>query len=217
MIISYKRNIMESLRERIRQVFKNHSISPSGFAGEDSAFQNRLSRQLRDAAVTADTIQRILSAFPDVSAEWLLRGEENAIAVSSEKTPGAIPYYKELPVSAGKLEVIKKFVDNENEHGWIKLPNASAIAAFPVVGCSMEPHIEQGDIIAIAPVERWDKVDPDKVYMIITKYERMIKHLMVDENSDKFIWAVSPNYNKFKVPVDEIIEIYKVVFHGRLM
>ena len=59
---------MESLRERIKKVLIDHGTTANGISKGDSAVQNKLSRQLREATVTADVIQLILGTFPDVSA-----------------------------------------------------------------------------------------------------------------------------------------------------
>lgn len=172
--------------------------------------------------VKTEVISDLCSAFPNVNANYILTGkgcmflDDELSQVSSEPMKGSVPFYKELPVSAGKMEILQQYMEEEGSQGWIKLPNVSAIAAFPVVGCSMEPYIKSGDFIAIAPVERWDRVDPDKIYMIITNEDRMIKHLLVDEDDDSILWAVSPNYHKFRIFKNEIIEMYKVVFYGRM-
>lgn len=173
-------------------------------------------------SISLKVILKALEYFPQVNANYILTGKgkmflKEGIQVTSEPEKGSIPFYKEMPVSAGKLEILKQYVDSEAGQGWIHLPDVSAIAAFPVKGCSMEPLIKNGDFVAIAPINRWDVVDPDKVYMIITKYDRMIKHLMVDNDDDSIIWAISPNYNKFRIVKDDIVEIYRVVFWGRML
>lgn len=174
--------------------------------------------------VSTKILMPFCNEYPNVNANYILTGKGNmfldeepkGIQVTSEPMKGSIPFYKELPVSAGKMDILKAFVDKEEGQGWIQLPDVSAIAAFPVKGCSMEPYIMNGDFVAIAPVNRWDRVDPDKVYMIITKDDRMIKHLMVDNDDDSILWAISPNYNKFRISKEEIVEIYRVVFYGRM-
>lgn len=174
-------------------------------------------------SVSIKTILKALELFPDVNANYILSGrgsmfiDEEPISVLNKPEKGAIPYYKELPVSAGKHELLRQYIENEGSHGWIKLPDVTAMAAFPVKGCSMKPYINDGDFIAIARVERWESVEPDKIYMIVTKDDRMIKHLVKDEEEDSFLWAMSPNYPRFKVFKHDIIEIYRVVFSGRMV
>lgn len=171
-------------------------------------------------------MSKIKNQCPDLNIDWLLTGEgsmlveeanKEAPAVASEKTKGAVPYYGDLPVSAGKQD-LATILSNMKPTGWINLPGMpSSIGAFPVVGCSMEPDIKPGDFISIIEVDRWERLDPDKTYMIVTHDDRMIKHLSVDDNNDEILWCISPNYPKFKIEKSEIIAIYRVTFHGRLV
>lgn len=164
--------------------------------------------------------------YKQVNPIWLLTGEgsmlvdeENTEApvVTNEKTRGSVPYYGDLPVSAGKQD-LATILSNMEPTGWINLPGMpSSIGAFPVVGCSMEPDIKPGDFISIIEVDRWERLDPDKTYMIITRDDRMIKHLSVDDSDDEILWCISPNYPKFKIEKSEIVAIYRVTFHGRLV
>ena len=101
--------------------------------------------------------------------------EENAVKLA-EPIAGATPFYEDMPVSAGEGELATA-LGSMKPTGWISMPGMpKSIGAFPVVGCSMEPDIKAGDFIAVAEVERWEAVDPEKVYMVITRDDRMINH-----------------------------------------
>ena len=64
------------VRERIARLRNEKGFSENGLADGDSPTQRKLNRQLsRGAAITLDTLLLILEKYPDVSAEWLLRGE----------------------------------------------------------------------------------------------------------------------------------------------
>lgn len=161
----------------------------------------------------------ILSTYPDISAEWLMLGEgemrkKQSTMLYAAPVEGAIPYYENLPVSAGQLDMVE---GEEQPTGYVKIPGVSAKWLFPVIGCSMKPEINPGDIIGVNVVERWDRVEPDKIYMIITNEERMIKRLRIDNESDEILWCISPNYPEFKIQKSDIKHIYQVVFHGELM
>ena len=106
---------------------------------------------------------------------------------------------------------------DETPDGYMRIPGVHAKALFPVIGCSMQPIIKPGDIIGINEVNRWDLVDPGKIYMIITNEERMIKRLRVDDDNDDILWCVSENYKDFKISKESIKAIYHVVFHGELL
>lgn len=65
----------KAVRERIEVLQKEKGFTENGLSGGDTPTQKRLNRQLsHGAGITLDTLLRILEAYPDVSADWLLRG-----------------------------------------------------------------------------------------------------------------------------------------------
>lgn len=69
-----------SIRQRIKDILSAFNSNTNRLAGDDVNFQNRLSRQINQgASISCDTISRVLHAFPEVSAEWLLRGKGEMI------------------------------------------------------------------------------------------------------------------------------------------
>ena len=63
------------VRGRIRQLQTEKGFTENGLAQGETQAQKRLNRQLsHGASLTLDTVLRILMAYPDVSADWLLRG-----------------------------------------------------------------------------------------------------------------------------------------------
>lgn len=64
-----------TVNERIKSVLEEKSISVNALAKQISVAQATLNPQLRgDRALSATVVEKFLDAFPDVSAEWLLRG-----------------------------------------------------------------------------------------------------------------------------------------------
>lgn len=156
----------------------------------------------------------IFSKCENINASWLLTGEGEMIQKSHKEVNTGVPFYEDLPVSAGKLDVITA---DESPSGYINLPGFTAKALFPVVGCSMKPDINPGDVIGIETVDHPERIDPDKVYLIITSDQRMIKHLEPDPYNNEILWGVSPNYQKIKIYKSEIKFIYQVTYVGRLI
>lgn len=71
---------MNEVRERILLIFSSFSTNINKLSDGDTALRNRLTRQINnDAAITIDTISVVLTSFPEVSAEWLLRGKGEMI------------------------------------------------------------------------------------------------------------------------------------------
>ena len=66
----------DSVRQRIKEVLIKNNSNINQLANDDTAFQNRLSRQINQgAAISCDTILRFLTAYKNVSADWLLLGK----------------------------------------------------------------------------------------------------------------------------------------------
>lgn len=126
------------------------------------------------------------------------------------------PFYKK-PVSAGELSLEYEQLNNNNEiNGFIDLPEISCKGYFPVVGFSFKPLIMPGDVIGVTNINSWERIDPDCIYFIITVHERMIKYLQNDPKDDSVFICSSPNIKDFTLPKNEIKEIYKIIFYGRL-
>ena len=187
--------------------------------------KSNLSKAIKgDTSYTNTYIDAICDKYDQFSKEWFFTGKGEMLKQKyisftyyDSFVEGSIPFYSDLPVSAGQQD-LAQIQSNETPSGWIKPSEVlSAIGAFPVVGCSMEPFIHQGDFVTVAPVDNWDRVDPDKVYMIITVSDRMIKHLSQDEENDEIIWGISPNYPRVKIYKSEIKAIFRITFHGKML
>ena len=208
-----------SVIQRVKELISKRGVTPRGFASEIDFNYSTLNNYLSGRRTTIDSSlpEAILRTFGNISADWLMTGKGSMLKMDPPGSDGpksGIPYYEELPVSAGRLDVITQ---NAQPSGWVNLPGVTAAALFPVVGCSMKPDINPGDVIGITLLDAWDIVDPDKVYLVITNDERMIKHLAIDETDDSVIWCISPNYPKFKINKSDIKYIYRVSFCGKLI
>lgn len=68
-------NDAAEVRNRINLLLKEKGITQNAVAAGDAPAQKRLNSQLsHGAAISLDSILRVLAACPDVSADWLLRG-----------------------------------------------------------------------------------------------------------------------------------------------
>ncbi|AYZ12921.1 LexA family transcriptional regulator [Chryseobacterium arthrosphaerae] len=122
------------------------------------------------------------------------------------------PFYN-LPVSAGR---VNELIDMEEiPTGYINMPGINCDAYFPITGASFEPYIRAGDIIGINFIDKWENLDPDCVYLIITYDQRMLKRLMKHPTDSTLLICVSPNYKEFEIDKFTIRYIHKVTFCGR--
>lgn len=234
----------DTVKGRLVTFLKSKGLSQRRFEqsiGASNGFVNNISK-----GIGAEKMQKILSVYPEVNPSWLLSGDGDMCTVSEpsplyatvksnkkrtnrpalvdvnfgkneeivEIKKHGIPYYGELPASAGKLDVM---LHDSKPTGYINIPGLRAQALFPVVGCSMKPEINPGDVVGVEVLNNWDSIDPDKVYMIITSDDRMIKHLELDDEDGEILWCVSPNYKRFKIAKSNIKAIYRICYVGKLM
>lgn len=105
---------MDEIRERIQIVFGCFATNINKLSDGDTALRNRLTRQINnDAAITVDSIGVILTTFPNISAEWLLRGKgemlltDNLPAFHGEETDNEMDLHAELARKTAELEEYK--------------------------------------------------------------------------------------------------------------
>ncbi len=201
-----------TVKQRLIRYIKYKSLSQGKFekkVGLSNGFVNNIR-----VSISPEKLQKISLQFPELNQSWLLTGEGDMLRQEKHDDKTGVPFYADLPVSAGKLDVITA---DASPSGYVDLPGLRARALFPVVGCSMKPDINPGDVIGIETVENPEHIDPDKVYLIITTDQRMIKHLEPDEDDNEILWGVSPNYARIKIYKSEIKYIYQVTYVGRLI
>ena len=73
--------------ERLKQIISHFGISDTQFALSCGIAQNTLSRQLNGAReLSLTTVYTVLSCYPEISAEWLLRGKGEMLLTSEQPT-----------------------------------------------------------------------------------------------------------------------------------
>ena len=105
---------MKEIRDRILTVFSCYATNINKLSDGDTALRNRLTRQINnDASITIDTINVILTAFPEVSAEWLLRNKgemilsKNLPSFQGSESDNELDLHAELARKTAELEEYK--------------------------------------------------------------------------------------------------------------
>lgn len=79
------------VRDRIKRLQSEKGFTENGLAAGDQPTQKRLNRQLsHGAAITLDTMLRILDACPEISADWLLRGSGGIYIANGAGSTGKV-------------------------------------------------------------------------------------------------------------------------------
>lgn len=106
---------MENLiSQRVREFLSCNSISINSLAKQINVAQATLNPQLRgDRTLAANIVVKILEAFPDISAEWLLRGEGEMCKSNSgsEQAEATITPSQDDSIWKAKYEAIKECYD----------------------------------------------------------------------------------------------------------
>jgi phage repressor protein C with HTH and peptisase S24 domain len=204
--------IVQRIKKLIEE--KYGARGSSSFAKAIGVEQVTLSRHLNGSRnLSLDVIDAILRTFPDVSAEWLLRGIESDVvdATSSESKP-RIPY----DAAAGCLT---DAVDGVTAYQCEQLP---VVQAFPkydftirVTGDSMMPNFHPGDEVACLRVNEARFLQWGRVYVLDTEQGIVIKRIY--DNGDSIRCAsYNPEYPDFNIPKEDIRSYNLVVGTLRL-
>lgn len=198
------------IKSRVVEVLKFKEINVNRASKKLCIPQRTLNRQVNeDGNISMDLLYALLDHFPEISPLWLLLGEGEMLLDSTRQTTASIPYYNDLPLSAGYRDAFDP--GRENPTSYISFPNSGADFFFPVSGTSMEPDINDGDIVGVKRVEREEGIVHGDVYMIVTNDARMIKRCYHDNNDPNLIWCVSPNYPSFPINKNDVCALFKVV------
>ena len=103
-----------TVAHRIKSILNDNQISIAAFAKMIGMLQVTCNRQIRgDQAVSLAMIEGFLHVFPDISAEWLLRGEGDMYKSnsSSPQFEAAITPSQDESIWKAKYEAIKECYD----------------------------------------------------------------------------------------------------------
>lgn len=198
------------IKQRVAEVLRFKKINVNRASKILDIPQRTLNRQVNeDGNISMDLLYAILDTFTEISPLWLLLGEGDMVSSHTEPTLNKVPYYNDLPVSAGFKDVLDG--GNETPTSYISIPGRNADFFFPVSGTSMEPEINDGDIVGVKRVGRSEGIVHGDVYMVVTNDNRMIKRCYHDNNDPNLIWCVSPNYPSFPIHKNDVCALFKVV------
>ena len=208
----------QTVKQRLIDFIKSKDISIREFE-RMASLSNGYIKSLRKSPTT-DKVRSILLAFPDLNQQWLLTGEGEMLNGGEVAKGGeGRPFFGSLPVSAGRVEQYPDIL-NCQPTGFIDIPQThGAEFFFPVIGMSMKPTIDEGEVIGVTHIDSYETTNPDRVYMIVTRdNERMIKRILHYNKEEETITLGSdnPNYPDSTLNIDLIVDIYKVVFHMKI-
>lgn len=201
-----------SVSDRINYFIRENGISIASLSKELGMVQTTLNRQLNGSSVlSSSVVEGVISLFPGLSAEWLLRGEGSMyIATESGEdieTRPRIPF----DAAAGTLTV---GVDGVMPYQCEQMP---VVRAFPrydftilVRGESMAPEYQSGDEVACLYVRESTYTQWGRVHVLDTTQGVVIKRIY-DRGDMVLCKSDNPRYEDFSIPKSEVFNVALVI------
>ena len=205
--------------ERLLQIVEYYKLSVREFERVIGVSEGVINKTIaRNTGLKAETIQKIVEKFPQISLNWILLGEgemlkseDKPVAKQTDNPNEGIPL---IPVEAmaGALTCDNTILEYECDRYVVPMFKGADFL-IPVKGSSMYPKYSSGDIVACQRVDmsnlffQWNKV-----YVIDTNQGALIKRIKPghDENH---ILIVSDNekYDPFELPYSAIHAVALVI------
>lgn len=206
MILNNK--IMEvTIKERLDYFLANMKISQRKFenaCGLSNGYINNLKKSPSGAVM-----QKILSAYPYLNQDWLLKGEGNMFISRDEikedvKAEEGIPL---IPTNAigGYISGVSDPIKEYDCEKYIIPLFRGADFLIRVDGDSMQPKYMSGDIVACKRIESPTFFQWGRIYVIDSKQGALIKRIEPsDEEGCICLFSENEKYKPFKLHADDI-------------
>lgn len=204
---------METVKDRIITFIQDEKLTVRGFEKRANLSNGAVSKMGNSPRMAL--VEKILTAFPKINRDWLLTGEGEMCAANGP-TPeisytNGVPYYDE-DFLLGFEEITQP--SSENPDFLIRMPGYEKATLWcNASGHSMEPEINNGDIIAMRRIEDFSFLTFGDIYGIITTNGlRTIKR--VGKSSDPGCYRLIPtnkDYDEQDIPKDKIMIVYRVM------
>lgn len=211
--------------QRVTQLYTQLGLSKSSFAREINLKQMTVNQYLNgERKFSFEFIQAILMRYPELSAEWLLKGEGEMykepghVFVDDKRLEHSIVPLYDIDVSAG---LQKLFASGGSLLGSISIPNMpGADGAMHVTGDSMYPLIKAGDIVAYRILHDISSISYGEIYILQLEHDSdmqvVVKYVKKAEQPDSVLLV---SYNKehdpMEVPRKWITALARVTFSIR--
>ena len=205
-----------AIAKRLSEYIEYDAITtPSQFAAkagiDASGFHKMLKGQLK---ITTATLKKIATAY-DLNFDWLLTGE-GEMSVANEPTPeisdtDGVPYFDvDFKLGFDEMDI----PSNTNPEYLIRMPGYEKATLWcNASGHSMEPEINNGDILALQRIDDFSFLPFGDIYGIITTNGmRTIKRLgrSVKDGYYRLI-PTNKDYDEQEIPIKAISVVYRVM------
>ncbi|QSW90739.1 helix-turn-helix transcriptional regulator [Flavobacterium endoglycinae] len=174
-----------------------------------------------NSGINSSSIEKILYAYPELNAEWLLTGNGNMIKESSEPVNNRSEEKKGIPLipieaMAGYGQGDSQVMQYDINSGY-KIPELEGKGVkylIRVSGSSMYPKYSNGDLLACKPLKDLAFFQWGKPYVLDTEQGAIVKRLFPCDEDIECLECHSDNkthYPPFKIPKSSVRAVAIVV------
>lgn len=209
---------MNNNGERIAKIIQQFCESKADFARKVGEKPQTVSNWVaRDNG--NNVLNKIVEAFPQINKDWLMTGHGDMLISGNKATVPQISYTKGVPYYnvdfIGGFDIVLNDQTINPEYLIDFQKYNEATCWCNVSGHSMEPEINNGDIIALKKIEDFSFLPLGEVYAIVTTNGmRTIKRLGPSQNPECYTLVPtnkSPEYGIQELRKDMIQHIFQVL------
>lgn len=207
-----------SVRQRLIEFINYTGLSVRAFE-RSCGLSNGYVRSI-EQTIMPNKLKSISLHYPNLNQSWILTGE-GMMLKNEEKTndtpsisyTNGVPYYN--VDFLGGFDLIENDQTINPEYYIQFKPYEKATCWCNITGHSMEPEINNGDIIALRRIDDFSFLPLGEVYAIVTKNDmRTVKRLGPSSNPDNYTLVPtnkSPEYGIQELPKNMILKIFEVM------
>ena len=209
-----------TIKERIIAFLDRSNIKKVDFYNTTGIEASNFKGKNKSSQPGSDMLVKILTLYPELSANWLLTGRGNML-ISSDATVTIKPTVSMTP-NVGTPYYDVDFLGGFNEifNSQTTIPTCNVLVPgfekaslwCNVTGHSMEPKINHGDIIALHECTIND-IQYGEIYAVVLDTIRTIKILRKGSHPNKLLYVPinKPDYEEQEFDISRIIKIFEVV------
>ena len=222
MTVKYKiLSFLEKTGTPKEDFYKKIGVAPSNFKGVGL-----------NSGLGGDKIVKILTLYPELSADWLLRDEGEMLRNETNKENGQKNAEKDdnsapephisMEIGQGTPYYDVDFIGGFSEiiNSQVTVPACNVVVPgfekaqlwCNVTGHSMEPKINHGDIIALRECTV-DDIQYGEIYAVVLDTIRTIKILRRGSTPDvlRYVPINVTNFDEQEYPLARILKVYEVL------
>ena len=219
---------ISTIKDRILTFLESEGIKKDDFYSTTGISDSNFKGKNLSSQLGGDAIVKVLTSYPNLSADWLLVGagsmlkdDLNGIQTADEANPSTLPTTSMNP-SVGTPYYDVDFIGGFDEvfNSQVNIPATNiVIRGFEkaslwcnVTGHSMEPKINHGDIIALHQCTLND-IQYGEIYAVVLDTIRTIKILRrsPDPSKLRFIPINTEDYDEQEFDKSRIMNVFEVI------